>query len=129
MNEKVLKTLEYDKILAMVSEHLASDIGREYLALVRPASTLDEAARLMQQTDEAYGFYRRNGRTPVESFPDIRETLRKAHAAYALSAGDLLSIARCLAASRSAREALSDDDGVDSLMLLANNLSAHRSIE
>ncbi len=129
MNDKALVTLEYNKIIERLGEYLASDIGREYAAALRPAHAFADAETLLEQTDEAYGVYRHQGRTPINSFPDIRGVLRRAHAAYALPAGDLLNIQRCLAVSRMAREQILDSEGCIKLALMADKLSSHRSVE
>ncbi|MBQ2770730.1 MAG: endonuclease MutS2 [Clostridia bacterium] len=129
MNEKALKTLEYDKVLQLLAQGTASDMGRDAALRLKPAQNLPAAIALMERTDEAYSYYRRNGKTPIMAFPDIRETLKKSKAAYALSPGDLLRIALCLKASRTAREEIEGEENAPQLTLLANRLSAHRSIE
>ena len=129
MNQRVLHTLEYDKILEMLRSHVASDMGREEAAALRPVSELAEAERLLAQTAEAESVYRRTGRTPIEGFPDIRAMLQRIHAALALSAGELLQVGQCLRACRSAREVLHDGDAEGLLALLANRLPSHRSVE
>lgn len=129
MNQKVLSTLEYDKIIGILKTHVASVVGMECADALRPATDLDGAETLLRQTDEADVVYRRTGRTPVDGFPDTRETLRRVHAALALSPGDLLSVASCFRASRNAREMLQDGEAEGLLCLMANRLSSHRSIE
>ncbi len=129
MNEKVLTTLEYDKIVALISSHLASDVGREAASRLRPAGSLADAETLLTQTWEADAIYRRTGRTPIDGFPDIRDLLRRVHAALALSAGELLQVAACLRVSRCAREVLHDGDAEGLLAMMANRLTARRSVE
>ena len=129
MNPKAFITLEYDKIRAMCASFAASDLGKAEAEALTPVSDLEAARTLLKQTWEADAIYRRTGRTPVESFPDIRNTLRRAPAAYSLSMSDLLGIARCLTVSRRVREALSEGDPESELMRLSNALSSHRTIE
>ncbi len=129
MNNKVLYTLEYDKIVRLLQEHLASEIGYEISQALRPASSFEQASALLKQTLEADAVYRRTGKTPIEGFPDTRNSLRRTHAALALHAGELLAIAQCLRASRSARDVLQNGDADGLLCIMANQLSSHRSIE
>lgn len=129
MNDRVLRTLEYDKIIDLLQSHVASELGHDEAKLLRPVSDLSAAQRLLQETSEAESVYRRTGKTPIDAFPDIRETLRRVHAAYSLSAGELLQVAQCLRACRSAREVLHDGDAEGLLAMLANRLPSHRSIE
>ena len=109
MNDKALVTLEYNKILERLGEYIASDIGREYAAALRPAHTFSDAETLLSLTDEAYGVYRRQGRTPISAFPDIRGVLRRAHAAYALPAGDAGEDRQGRAAQARQRRRLTND--------------------
>lgn len=129
MNEKTYKSLEYDKILEQLSQYPASSLGREYAAALRPAAHIGDATTLLDQTDEALAVYRRIGRSPVDSFPNILELLQRLPALFSCGAGELLAIAACLKASRAARSALHDDETGSVLCNMANGLSAHRQIE
>ena len=129
MNEKVLTTLEFDKILTRLCAHAATDVGREYAAALRPAETLRDAQTLLDQTTEADGVMRRTGRTPITDFPDVRNLLGRLHAALFVSAGELLDIARVLRASREAKNVLQDGEAEGLLANMANQLSSHRSVE
>lgn len=53
MLEKVLKTLEYDKIRAMVAERTQCCTGRELAEAMEPVFTNGEAASQMALTAEA----------------------------------------------------------------------------
>ena len=141
MNPKALTTLEFDKIRTMCASYAASDLGKEETQSLLPVSDLAAANTLLRQTWEADAIFRRTGRTPVESYPDLRNTLRRAPAVYSLSMGELLGIARCLFVSRKARETLTGDEIEDSrktpeepqeaseLRRLGALLSSHRMIE
>ena len=80
MNSKAFLTLEYDKIRTLCASFAASDLGKAETEALVPVSDLETARKLLRQTWEADAIYRRTGRTPVESFPDLRNTLRRAHA-------------------------------------------------
>ena len=129
MNSKAFLTLEYDKIRTLCASFAASDLGKAETEALVPVSDLETARKLLRQTWEADAIYRRTGRTPVESFPDLRNTLRRAHAAYSLSMTDLLGVARCLTVSRCARETLTGGEPGSELNEIAAPLSSHRSIE
>ncbi|MDO4852960.1 MAG: endonuclease MutS2 [Clostridia bacterium] len=129
MNQRALITLEYDKIRAMCASFAVSELGKAEVESLTPSTDLDTARRLLRQTWEADAIFRRTGRTPVDTFPDLRNTLRRAHAAYSLSMGDLLGVSRCLFVSRNAREILLSGDEDNELHRLANPLSSHRTVE
>lgn len=129
MLEKVLKTLEYDKIRAMVAERTQCCTGRELAEAMEPVFTNGEAASQMALTAEAEKLLIRTGRSPAEGFPDMRGCLKRAHAALYLSPGELLGVARCLKAIRLCKEALGSAEDCPLLGNLAQWLQAHRSIE
>ena len=129
MLEKVLKTLEYDKIRAMVAERTQCCTGRELAEAMEPVFTNGEAASQMALTAEAEKLLIRTGRSPAEGFPDMRGCLKRVHAALYLSPGELLGVARCLKAIRLCKEALESAEDCPLLGNLAQWLQAHRSIE
>ncbi|MFR5933561.1 MAG: endonuclease MutS2 [Oscillospiraceae bacterium] len=129
MLEKVLKTLEYDKIRTMVAERTQCCTGRELAEAMEPVFTNGEAASQMALTAEAEKLLIRTGRSPAEGFPDMRGCLKRVHAALYLSPGELLGVARCLKAIRLCKEALESAEDCPLLGNLAQWLQAHRSIE
>jgi DNA mismatch repair protein MutS2 len=129
MNERAIHCLEFDKIRAQCATHAASDIGREFVDALTPVDSLEQAEMLQRQTWEADAVCRRIGGSPIDTFPDARQTLMRVRAAYALSPLELLNLAACLKASRRARETLLSGDEEGELHRLANPLSSHRSVE
>ncbi|MEA4870794.1 MAG: endonuclease MutS2 [Christensenella sp.] len=129
IQEKTFVTLEFDKILQLLKQHLASEIGLEFADKLRPAVSLKEAETLQEQTWEAESIYTRTGRTPITGFPDVREMVGRMHAALFLSTRELLSITAAMRASREAKEILQAGDENSLLCNLANRLTSHRSVE
>ena len=129
MNDRALAMLEYDKIRTICASYAVSEMGKTETEALAPVPEIEAANRLLRQTWEADAILRRTGHTPVDTFPDMRSTLLRAHAAYSLSITDLLAISKCLAVSRRVKEALSGTDEQSELSLLAMPLSSHRFIE
>ncbi|OQB23870.1 MAG: Endonuclease MutS2 [Firmicutes bacterium ADurb.Bin182] len=130
MKEKILTLLEYDKIIELLALRAACCIGREKCERLRPLYGFREVEKLMELTAQAETVLIKTGRNPVDDFPDMRGALKRAHAAFALSPGELLGIMRCLRAVRLARESLSNRrEDAPLLCDMASALSAHRSIE
>ncbi|MEN6636034.1 MAG: endonuclease MutS2 [Clostridiaceae bacterium] len=127
--EKTYTTLEYDKILAILKQHLASEVGLEFAQKLRPATTLKESETLQEQTWEAESIYTRTGRTPISGFPDVRELVGRMHASLFLSTRELLAIAQAMRAAREAKDVLQTGDENSLLCNLANRLTSHRSAE
>ena len=129
IQEKTYTTLEYDKILSILKQHLASEVGHEFAEKLRPVTSLKEAEALQEQTWEAESIYTRTGRTPVSGFPDVRELVGRMHASLFLSTRELLAIAQAMRAAREAKEVLQNGDENSLLCNLANRLTSHRSVE
>lgn len=132
MQDRVLKTLEYDKIIRMLEAHAHCCVGRELAYAMHPAFRFEEVERLLQLTAEAETLLYRLGRSPVDDFPDMRACLKRIHAALFLNPGELLNLASCLRAARLAKEAVTPRERGDEEYLLANlaeGLVCHKSIE
>jgi len=129
MQEKVLKTLEYDKITAMLKAKAVCCVGEELAEELVPGSSFDEVQRNLRLTSEAESMYIRLGRSPVDSFPDLRECLKRIHAALYVSISELVGIAKCFRASRLAKEAIERESEHELLKNLAAYISPHRAVE
>lgn len=130
MEKRVLKTLEYDKILAMLKERASCCISRELVDTMEPSGDFDTVERELKLTAEAETLFYKTGRSPVDDFPDMRHCLERMHAALFLSTGELLGIASCLKAARIAKDILAKEVGEESYLYnLAGLLITHRSAE
>ena len=130
MEKRVLKTLEYDKILAMLKERASCCISRELVDTMEPSGDFDTVERELKLTAEAETLFYKTGRSPVDDFPDMRHCLERMHAALFLSTGELLGIASCLKAARIAKDMLAKEVGEESYLYnLAGLLITHRSAE
>ena len=130
MEKRVLKTLEYDKILAMLKERASCCISRELVDTMEPSGDFDTVERELKLTAEAETLFYKTGRSPVDDFPDMRHCLERMHAALFLSTSELLGIASCLKAARIAKDILAKEVGEESYLYnLAGLLITHRSAE
>ena len=130
MKKRVLKTLEYDKILAMLKERASCCISRELVDTMEPSGDFDTVERELKLTAEAETLFYKTGRSPVDDFPDMRHCLERMHAALFLSTSELLGIASCLKAARIAKDILAKEVGEESYLYnLAGLLITHRSAE
>ncbi len=130
MEKRVLKTLEYDKILAMLKERASCCISRELVDTMEPSGDFDTVERELKLTAEAETLFYKTGRSPVDDFPDMRHCLERMHAALFLSTGELLGIASCLKSARITKDILAKEVGEESYLYnLAGLLITHRSAE
>jgi DNA mismatch repair protein MutS2 len=130
MKDRVLNILEYDKIVERLTERAVSGIGKEKCAALCPRFNLDEVETELEFTAEAESVLFKTSRSPVDEFPDMRNTLKRVHAAFALPPSELLGVAKCLRAVRLAKECLSGRrDDAPRLSDIASVFSTHKSIE
>lgn len=133
ISQKVLRTLEYDKILSKLVQHCGCCISRELAAELKLEVELDEVNSNLTLTSEAESYFLRTGYSPVDDFPDMRSALKRMNAVLFLNCEELLNIGKCLKAIRVAREQLvpqsmeSDDPGA--IANLASGLIGHRYLE
>jgi DNA mismatch repair protein MutS2 len=129
MKDRVLNILEYDKIIDKLTDRAVSSLGKEKCAGLCPLFGLDEAERELELTAEAESVLFKTSRSPVDEFPDMRNTLKRVHAAFALPPSELLDAAKCLRAVRLAKESLAGRDDAPHLADIVSVFSTHKSIE
>lgn len=129
MNKRLLETLEYDKILSMLSTHAKCCVGKENAARLRPLSDKNEICGELELTAEAEALLYKLGNSPVDDFPDMRDALKRIRAVACLSMHELLCIASCLRAIRVAKTSLTKEDAQPRLKAMAVNLPSYLFIE
>lgn len=130
ISEKVIKTLEYDKILAMLRLRCACCVSREMSEQLRPIEEIDEVNSELNLTAEAESYFIRTGNSPVDDFPDVRSILKRLNAALYLNCEELLNVAKALKAIRICREQLAmQSEETMQLSTLASDLISHKYIE
>lgn len=129
MDKKILETLEYDKITSMLETHARCQIGKERARKLEPLTELAELNAELDLTSEAEAVLFRLGQSPVDEFPDTRDTLKRIKAVSALSMRELLDIASCLRAIRIAKSALTKESDQMRLAAMAVNLPSYKFIE
>ncbi|MCL2857915.1 MAG: endonuclease MutS2 [Oscillospiraceae bacterium] len=93
------KTLELNKVLALLAEHAGSARTRDLAQELRPADTLEQAQALLALTVEAHRLCGRQG-TPSIVLPDLADALKRAALGAVLSLRELLDVARLLSTGR-----------------------------
>ena len=53
MQQKVLKTLEYNKIIEQLEQHASSSLGRDLCRHLLPNAHLEEVKHSQEETDQA----------------------------------------------------------------------------
>lgn len=122
MNEKVLHTLEYNKILDQLTEYAFSADARSRCQKLRPITDRAQIEQLQQQTSDALSRLFKYGSLSFSGVTDIRDSLKRLEIGGALSAIELLRVCSLLESAKRAKAfARSQDDSDqpdDSLTIL-----------
>lgn len=100
MDERSLKTLEFDKITELLGNYVISSLGKEKVDNLIPSSKYEEVIQWQQETDEAATIFRLEGRVPLGGIFDLRPHLRRAEIGGMLNAQELMEVASTIRASR-----------------------------
>lgn len=106
MEKRVLKTLEFDKIIEQVAAHCTSAAGKKFIGQLAPSRQLEEVRRLLEETDEGLALLRVRGNVPMGGIHEIRPHAKRAQIGGMLSAMELVEIADTIRASRILRQFL-----------------------
>ena len=112
MNQKALKTLEYDKIINQLTEYAASPLGKALCQNLSPSSDLEEVRTWQAQTTDAVTRIRLKGSVSFSGIRDIGDSLKRLDIGSSLSIPELLSISSLLTVAARAK-AYGRHDGED----------------
>ena len=116
MNKKVLKTLEYNKIIDALASHTSSPLGRALALALLPVSDPREIEFSQQETEDALNRILRNGNISFQANVTIRDAISRLEKGSTVSAAELLQMALFLDnAARVKAYGSTDDESRDSL--------------
>ena len=92
MNLKALQTLEYTKIIDLLSMRAVSQMGKEMAGTLIPMTYLPGIKRALQETTEAVTLILRKGSLPLGGIKDIRSQIQRAAVGGMLSIEELLHV-------------------------------------
>lgn len=96
MNSKVLRVLEYHKIINQLTEKASSEPGKRLAAALVPMTDLEEIKTAQTQTSDALGRLFAKGSTSFGSNKDLGMSLKSLEVGSVLSIAELLRIASFL---------------------------------
>lgn len=118
MQQRVLKTLEFDKVRNQLVEHTHSSLGREKAQSLMPSVDFEEVKRLQEETDEAAKVIRLKGSVPLGGIHDIRPHAKRAQIGGILSPHELIQVASTVHASRQMKRFIEDLQEVTEVPIL-----------
>ena len=103
MNQKVLKTLEYNKIITQLTGYAASTPGKLLCQNLLPMSDYQEIVQAQTETSDALTRVRMKGSLSLSGVRDIRDSLKRLEIGSALGIPELLSISSLLTVAARAK--------------------------
>lgn len=96
MNSKVLRVLEYNKIIERLTDKATSEQGRKLTAALEPMTDLEAIRKAQTETADALGYLLRKGSTSFGGNKDLGMCIRSLEIGSTLSIAELLRIAAFL---------------------------------
>ena len=121
MNEKALKTLEYNKIIEQLTEYASTEMGKAICRELHPSCSLEEIRRTQTETSDAVTRIRMKGSLSFGGVRDVRGSLKRLEIGSSLNITELLSISSLLTVTARARaygrheESELPDDSLDEM--------------
>ena len=112
MEEKSLSTLEYTKILKSLSECAKNDDARTMAEELKPSSDFREVERALAETDAAVTMSLKFGSPEILRVEPVDGAIKRLDVGGALSAAELLNVARLLKCIRNLKRYTKEQTGV-----------------
>ncbi len=103
MNQKVLKTLEYYKIIERLTDCAASEPGKKMCRELTPSSDFNEIVQAQTETVDAVTRVRQKGSLSLAGVRDVRDSLKRLEIGSSLSIMELLSVSGLLTCAARAK--------------------------
>ena len=100
MDKKVLKTLEFDKILKRLADFAVMETTKDEIMNIMPAKTKKAAQKMQSETKEAAAVLVKCGSLPILCVSDVTASLKRADMGGTLTPSELLNIAKVLETAR-----------------------------
>ncbi|MCR4955678.1 MAG: endonuclease MutS2 [Lachnospiraceae bacterium] len=118
MNNKALKTLEYDKIIKQLTEYATTKSGKDRCEKLTPFTDLEKIETMQQETGDALSRLLKHGNISFSGVHDLRSAMKRLEIGGVISITELLSFcslldvcSRALAYNRAEKA----NDTIDSL--------------
>ena len=96
MNAKALHTLEFHKIIDRLTEHAASQSGKDLCRHLTPSDDLSQIRLLQSQTADAFSRILKKGSPSFGGIKDVRGSLKRLEIGSSLNAIELLAVCTLL---------------------------------
>ena len=131
MNERTLRTLEYDKILGKVAAFAYSKNAKEAVKNIKPFSDAEAIKKALNETEEGDIILFEHAINPSLNFDDVTQAIERAEILSMLSMGELLRIERVLRVARALQGQILNvpDDRIVLLKQKASEIFTDKQLE
>ena len=113
MNNKVLKTLEFYKIINMLLDCSQSIIGKNIIKNSYISKELSEVQKLLDETDEAYRFIIKHRLPGISNIDNLDEDFKLIELGHFLLPKKLLEVWKLLNTSRSLKNIITEEESIE----------------
>ncbi len=131
ISQKVLKALEYDKIMQTVSEFAVLHKTKEEITSFVPLTSLKDVESLMKKTDEAYQYLYTYSTGGIFYFDDISDELKRVDVGGTLNPKELLKVNSNLKSARIFKNSIEtvNDDKLTEIREVASRIYVNAEFE
>lgn len=132
MNNKVIVSLEFDKIKKLIEKYAITASAKEKIRELEPYGSHFDVIEHLEETKEALDLLIKKGNPPFEGLYDVKEELVRVQKGGGLGAGALLKIANMLRAARRFSEFIStkdEEEGYRILEDIAMGITPYKNVE
>lgn len=108
IEQRALKTLEFDKVREQVAAFCTNSIGKQAIDELVPETNFETVVELLAEMDEGLAILRVKGNVPLGGIFDVRPHARRSQIGGMLSPMELMEIASTIRASRILRNFIED---------------------
>lgn len=112
MEKKTLKTLEYDKILKMLSGFAKNDDTKLKIDKLEPSNDMRVVEQSLMETDAAVTLVLKYGTPEILWISNIKEQIKRLQVGGSLNMGELLNVAKILKNARILKSLKAEQTGV-----------------
>lgn len=108
MNQKILKTLEFQKIIQELAFHASSSLGKELVLDLKPSQSLEAVQQWQDETADGVQIERLRGRMPIPRLENVRPHLKRLDIGASLNGVEISQIGKILTTTTEIRRFFDD---------------------
>ena len=129
MNEKSLKTLEYDKILNQIADFAVTKSAKEKIKGLKPSKKVQVVEHMQEATEQASSMAVMFSSPPISAISDVTLALKRAKMGGMLTLAEILAVGSVLRCARMLEAYMAKTDKFEILSNMAKGLTPVKSLE